>query len=287
MYTRGRLLLSFANLGPLILRRQCVTVHDASVFAVPDAYTAAFRTWYRRAIPTLGRQSRRILTDSHFSRQELNRLAGIRKEKITVVPLAADHMLAVEPDLGILERHGLIGRRFILAVGGGSRHKNLDAVLRALAWIESSVELVVVGGGNRQIFQTPSVAGGPGIRHVGYVTDAELRALYQAAACLVYPSLYEGFGLPPLEAMTCGCPVIVSRTASLPEVCGDAALYCDPLKSQDIAGRVREVLEDESLQTSLRQRGLERAQRFRWDASARTVLQVVEEVLGLRGGRSP
>jgi glycosyltransferase involved in cell wall biosynthesis len=114
----------------------------------------------------------------------------------------------------------------------------------------------------------------------GYVSDTELRALYENAACFVYPSFYEGFGLPPLEAMTCGCPVVVSRAASLPEVCGDAAVYCDPGDPADIARGIDQVLANSAVQEDLRRRSLERARSFSWKRAARAMLQQIEDLIG-------
>jgi glycosyltransferase involved in cell wall biosynthesis len=114
----------------------------------------------------------------------------------------------------------------------------------------------------------------------GYVSDAELRALYENAACFVYPSFYEGFGLPPLEAMTCGCPVVVSRAASLPEVCGDAAVYCDPCDPADIARAMERVLGNPAAQEDLRRRSLERARTFSWKQTACAVLGHLEDLAG-------
>jgi glycosyltransferase involved in cell wall biosynthesis len=280
LYVKHGPLVSFANLGPLALRDQCIPLHDASVFALPETFTPAFRLWYQWALPRLGHRARRILTDSLFSRRELVRWAGIPEDKIEVVPLAADHMLEAPADDGILERHSLLGNTFVLAVGSQSPHKNLELVLRALPLVSAApFQLVVVGGANRQIFRGTPASNDGGIRHLGYVTDAELRALYQAAACLVFPSRYEGFGLPPLEAMTCGCPVIVSRTASLPEVCGDAALYCDPTDPVDFAARIRDVLQKPGLRDELRRRGLVQAGRFSWAATARAVFRSIDSLL--------
>lgn len=114
---------------------------------------------------------------------------------------------------------------------------------------------------------------------MGYVSDAELRALYEHAACFVYPSFYEGFGLPPLEAMACGCPVIVSNAASLPEVCGDAALYCNPCSPEDIAEKISLLMADPRLREDLRQKGLERAKQFTWEKCARETFAIIEKVL--------
>ncbi|MGH9891149.1 MAG: glycosyltransferase family 4 protein, partial [bacterium] len=117
------------------------------------------------------------------------------------------------------------------------------------------------------------------IRAIGYVTDGQLRALYERAACLVFPSLYEGFGLPPLEAMACGCAVITSDTTSLPEVCGDAALYCDPSDPRDIAAQISAVLTRPDLAAELRVRAVARSRLFRWKATARAVMKVVEDIV--------
>jgi glycosyltransferase involved in cell wall biosynthesis len=111
------------------------------------------------------------------------------------------------------------------------------------------------------------------------VSDSELRALYENAACFVYPSFYEGFGFPPLEAMACGCPVIVSKASSLPEVCGDAALYCDPKNSKDIAEKIQRVVHDETLRAEMRKKGLARAELYSWERCAKETMAVIQKVL--------
>ena len=118
------------------------------------------------------------------------------------------------------------------------------------------------------------------LTQVGYVSDGELRALYENAVCFVFPSLYEGFGLPPLEAMHCGCPVIVSRCASLPEICGDAALYCDPNDPADLAAQIRVLAQSPSLRTELREAGLARVQRFTWKQSANCLSELMQQHFG-------
>src|SRR5438105_7080560 len=129
------------------------------------------------------------------------------------------------------------------------------------------MKLVAVGGGNSRVFADVDLLG-DGLIPAGYVTDGELRALYENAACFIFPSFYEGFGLPPLEAMHCGCPVIVSDRASLPEVCGEAAVYCDPDDPADIARQLRLVLTSSALRRELREAGLARARSFGWQRSA-------------------
>jgi glycosyltransferase involved in cell wall biosynthesis len=256
-----------------------VTILDASVYAVPDAYSLGFRTWYRLMFPIIGRRSQRVITISEFSRQELQSNAGIAADHFMVVPGSGEHILRIPPDESVVHRLALGSRPYILAVSSRSRHKNLSGIEAAVRLLRGEqFDVVLAGGGNSRVFRSSGSASGEQVRNAGYVTDAELRALYQHASCLVYPSLYEGFGLPPLEAMSCGCPVIASRVASLPEVCGDAALYCDPGDPADIARNIRSVLHDDGLRLDLRRRGLERSKGFRWSRSAESVLTLVQEV---------
>jgi glycosyltransferase involved in cell wall biosynthesis len=280
LHARNGVLLSLANAAPLALRRQCVTIHDASVFAVPQAYSPQFRTWYKLLLPALGRRAQRIVTDSEFSRTELARRAGVPLEKIRVIPPGADHILAIEPDRKVLERHGLDARPFVLAVGSRAPHKNLSGLDTAAMYLRPrDYDIVVAGGSDTRIFSPHLERSAKAIKHLGYVTDRELRALYEHAACFVYPSFYEGFGIPPLEAMMCKCPVIVSRVASLPEVCGDAALYCDPHDPVDIARSIDVVMRDPNLQAALTRSGFERAGAFTWDRTACGLAALLDELI--------
>jgi glycosyltransferase involved in cell wall biosynthesis len=274
LYSRGAVLVNLCNTAPLA-GRSIVMVHDASVFVVPEAYSRGFLAWYRTLIPLLGRRSLRIATVSQFSRGELVRHAGIPADKIDVVQLGAEHILRAPGDRQILQRIGVDPKRFILAVGSRSPHKNLDALASAVARLGTdAVPLVVAGGGNARIFARSAAP--RGAIHVGYVSDSELRSLYETAACFVLPSLYEGFGLPALEAMACGCPVIAARAGSLPEVCGDAALYCDPRDPDEMAARIRMVLQEPGRQQELSELGLARARCFDWDRTAMALLDVID-----------
>jgi glycosyltransferase involved in cell wall biosynthesis len=278
-YARGGLLVSLANTGPLRKGTQIITMHDASAFAVPDTYSLPFRLWYQFLLPALGRAATRVVTDSEFSRSELRRYAGVPDQKLRVIPLSGEHILRAHPDRGILTRLQLRPRSYVLTVGSQSPHKNIQVVLDAMEHLgERRFDIVVAGGRNPKIFGSNRVTAGREVKPAGYVSDGELRALYENAGCFVYPSLYEGFGLPPLEAMMCGCPVIVSRRASLPEVCGDAAVYCDPESPTDVAESIERVMLDSDLQDKLRTLSRYRAQQFSWDASARALLGLIQEV---------
>ena len=278
-HARGGLLLSLANTGPLMKREQVATVHDASVFVFPDAYSTAFRRWYQFLLPVLGRRVRRVVTDSEFSKAELIRYARIPAEKLKVILLSGEHIRTAPAECGVLTRLGLRPRAYALAVGSQAPHKNLKVLLDSLQYLPArSFDVVVAGGQNPRIFSREGNALGPEIKQAGYVSDGELRALYENAGCFVYPSLYEGFGLPPIEAMTCGCPVVVSREASLPEVCGNAALYCDARSPASVAESVAQVMHDGVLQDHLRTLGRRRASELTWSGAARSLLSILDEV---------
>jgi glycosyltransferase involved in cell wall biosynthesis len=278
LYTRGGGLLSLCNTGPLVKRHHVVTLHDAAAFAVPEAYALAFRSWYKVLFVGLGRTARGILTDSRFSAAELQHYAHIPKHKLFVSYLGKEHLFDTPPDLGVLARHEL-RRPFLLAVSSSSPHKNFGVVVRALEKLgETPFDTVIAGGTNANVHART----GPlpaSIKHVGYVTDGELRALYERASAFIHPAYYEGFGLPPLEAMALGCPVIVSNAASLPEVCGDAALYFDPHDPSALADKIQQLMQDAPLQARLRHEGPVQAARFSWERCADEVLGFAERAL--------
>lgn len=278
----GAALISLCNASPIAVRRQIVTIHDAAPFSVPQAYSFAFRTWYRFMIRTLGRRARAVMTDSHFSSSELERLAGIPASKLSVISLGSDHVQVGGRDTGLLDQHDLRERPFLLAVGSDSPHKNFAALMRAVQRLgEVPYRIVVAGGVSTRVHATTSVArsGGGPVRHVGRVSDDELRSLYEHAAGYVHPAYYEGFGLPPLEAMELGCAVLSARAGSLPEVLGDAADYFDPFDDADIATAIDRFMLDDQRRADLRQRGYARAAGFSWDRTTEQILALARTAL--------
>lgn len=280
LHEPAALLLCLGNLGPLFRNHQVVVLHDASVFAVPSAYSFAFRNWYRINIRRLGRCARRVITPSRFSATELAYYADISADKFTVVHLGADHLDTVEPDVTVFARHQ-IQEPYILAVSSEAPHKNLGALVHALPLLRQTVphlDVVSVGGTFPAIFAGQKDLSKQ-IRRIGYTRDAELKALYQRARCFVYPSWYEGFGLPPLEAMRAGCPVVVSRAASLPEICADGALYFEPNNPATLASAASRLILDAGLRESMRAAGQRRAAEFSWRNTARQLFAVLQGVL--------
>ena len=278
-FSRNGFLLNLCNTAPVNKFQQLVVIHDAAVYAVPQAYSRPFRSLYKTLLPILSRTAESVVTVSEFSKRELVRYCHTPKDKITVVYPGKEHIFSVEADVCVLDKHQL-DKPFLLAVSSLSPNKNFAGIVRALETLDNlDFDVVIAGGANPAVFSQRASALPASVKHLGYVSESELRALYERATGFVYPSFYEGFGLPPLEAMACGCPVVVSNAASLPEVCADAALYCDPYRPEDIAAKIQRLMSDSALRERLKQKGLERAEEFSWDRCARETLAVLEQVL--------
>jgi glycosyltransferase involved in cell wall biosynthesis len=271
---RDGVLLNLAGAAPAFARRQVCMLHDAAVFDHPEAYTRRFTGWYRWLYRRLARQALALLTVSNFSRERLAFHLGVSASRFALVPNGGDHLDAIEPDGTVLDCHGLRGQRFLLAVGSDNPTKNHAALLAAFARLprDDGLRLVLVGGGNDAVFASRAHVEPSGVLRTGALGDAQLKALYAHALALVFPSLYEGFGLPPLEAMASGCVVAAARTASLPEVCGAAALYFDPHDVDDMAASLQRVCGDATLRQALRAAGTRQATAFSWSASASALL---------------
>jgi glycosyltransferase involved in cell wall biosynthesis len=278
--SRGGLLLSFGPTGPILKSSQIVTIHDASVHAVPHAFSWQFRAWYKVLLPVLVRRSARVMTVSHFSRAEVSRYFHADARSMRVSGEGWQHVLRTPSDPGVLAAHGLTPRRYVLAVGSLTPHKNLEVIARAAARLGGMpLHVAVAGAVDERVFGRDGLPTGGALKLLGYVSDGQLRALYENAAAFVHPSLYEGFGIPPLEAMALGCPVIASNAASIPEVCGDAALYFEPHAAEQLAQLIERVVAEDDLRASLRTRASAQLARHSWEGAATRQLAVVREVL--------
>ncbi len=216
-----------------------------------------------------------IVTVSSFSRRELVRYLAVPEASIDVIPEGAEHIHAAPPMHDVVERNDLQRNRFVLVVGSLAQHKNLSILAGAAEMLAArGIPLVITGGFDKKVFGR-SATPVQHARYIGRVTDAELRALYELACALVFPSLYEGFGLPAIEAMLCGCPVIAADNSSLPELCGDAALFCNPNSPAAFTTTIEYLLDDPNLQDLLRNRGKDRAKAFTWDNTARALIDII------------
>lgn len=268
-----RILWSPSNIGPLCVQNQVVTMHDALVFAGPEWFSPAGRTYYRMLLPRLAKRVKHIITDSTYSKEELIKFGVVRPDKISVV------RLGVGSDFSA--RTGTEEKIYVLNLGSRDPRKNVRGLISAWNRIDSSIKLgfrLGIVGGNIRGVVGEGLHGQnfPDVDFFGYRTDSELKELFKRTALFVFPSFYEGFGLPPLEAMASGVPVISSKTTSLPEVCGDAALYVDPYDENDIADKMRSMLSDPALRSRYRQKGLDHVKQFTWERTAQRFVEVME-----------
>ena len=275
------------GLDPELPGRVVVTVHDLIPYTLPQTCSPTYLTRFLAEMPQIVERADLILTVSRFSHGELIRLLDVPPEKIAVTHEAAEEVYrpqAPQNCRAVRERYGL-QEPYILYVGGFSLRKNLLCLLHAFSMVADDLAgfvLFLPGSAGRQADRLRQVAAELGIGHrvafPGPVPQRDLPGLYTAASVFVYPSLYEGFGLPVLEAMACGAPCAVSRASSLPEVAGEAALYFDPHQAEDMALGLRRLAQDEALAERHRRRGIARAASFSWRATVLRTLLAYENL---------
>lgn len=277
--TRNRLLFSFGFTGPLLKRRQIITVHDAAVVRMPQSFTAGFRHAYRHLVRRIAARAPRTMSVSQFSASEAVACFAAPAERVRVTTEGWQHLQRIGADERLIDRHGLRGQPYALAVSSPTPSKNFAVIERALALLgPDAPRCVVVGAADPGVFRETRAAAS--LLHVGYVSDPQLKALYAHATGFIFPSLYEGFGIPPLEAMASGCPVIASTAPALREVCADAALYFDPTQPGELAAQLRRLFADPALREHLRSAGVRRLEHFSWERAAALNLAAIQEVAG-------
>jgi len=276
------LLINLAGSAPLFKHYQICTFHDAAIFDFPKAYTIGFKFWYRFLFWIQSRFCLRVITVSQFSRQRLSFHLGVPISRISVVPNGASHFANHSTDCAddVISRLNITPKKYFLVVASDNPSKNIRALLQAFISIElPDLYLVIVGGRNSSVFSGASddkpFSFDPRVICTGRLKDRELKSLYKNALAFVFPSLYEGFGIPPLEAMSCDCAVLASDIAAIPEVCGDAVGYFDPKSISSMKATLVRAYNDPLWIESLRQAGRERVKSYNWSHAAEQFLTVL------------
>ena len=270
-------------------RRSVLTIHDLSILLHADKHKADLARRARRRLPVMARSASMIITATEFVRREICEHLHVRADRVTVTPYAPRvgfQAVSAEQANQTKQRLG-IENEFILFVGTVEPRKNLLTLVRAFEQILRQTsrrpQLVVVGAEGwlmEELFAFIKQSSiGDRLLLTGYLDDDDLRALYSSCTVFVYPSIYEGFGLPPLEAMACGAPVIASNIATFQETLGSAAQLIEPSDVEALARSIVEILDDEDRRRALSRRGLEQAAKFSWERTAQLTLDVYREVL--------
>jgi len=276
------------NAPPMAPCKIVAAIHDISFEHLADTYKLLERTQMKLTIRRTARRANHIITCSDFSRDDIVGTYDISPEKVSAIPLAAPKWfqpVTNEAKLDEIRQKYQLDRQFILGVGSVQPRKNLVRLIEAYSSLAKrrDVPPLILVGKKAWLFEESIKAAADHavedkVRFTGFVPDEDLPALYSLSKFFVYPSFFEGFGIPPLEAMQCGSPVISGDRTSLPEVVGNAALMVDPFEVSAIENAMARLLTDDELRTALRQKGFERAKLFSWKRTARMTLDVFEKV---------
>jgi glycosyltransferase involved in cell wall biosynthesis len=270
----ARLIYCPANLAPLASRRNVVVIHDAAAFRFPEAYSRPYAIYQRKLLPAIAARAKRVITVSEFARAELAELLALPDSRITVIPEGVDERFRPDADPEPARRAYGLREPYVLAVGTRSARKNLGALEPAARTLrERGIELVLAGS-DRGYLRGADPA--PGLRRLGYIADELLPGLYAGALALVMPSRHEGFGLPCLEAMATGVPVVAARAGALPETCGEDAVLVEPEDRDAFAAALLQTVSDETLRERLSAAGRARAAAHSWTRTA----ELTDAVIG-------
>jgi glycosyltransferase involved in cell wall biosynthesis len=276
-YRRGPL-LNLCNQGPLSLTNQVVCIHDLNTLVAPQSYSRPFRMLYGVTQPALARRAAKLVTVSRYSAEMLARFDYCPESNVRIIPNGHEHVKRWNADVSSLTLSQRT-RPYVFVLGSQAKHKNVEMLFSIAPALDASGVDLLIAGGAAAIFSAISPANhAPNIVHLGFVSDDDLAALFKHALCFAFPSLTEGFGLPVLEALALGCPVVASDIPALREVAGDSALYADPELPASWLARISDLKGQKGLCVELREKGPQRARLFSWTAGAQAYLDLLSEM---------
>jgi glycosyltransferase involved in cell wall biosynthesis len=271
------LLLNLCSTAPVFYKNQIVTHHDVTYKRYPKSFSRNFKLLYGILVPLMLKNSHRLLTVSEFSKGEISEIYNVDENKISII------YNAVSGDFSYSESQKHT-EKYLLAVSSPNYHKNFHGMIEAFLKLKNTnCKLKVIGSASTSFAAqdyTQLLKDSSDIEFLGRVDDKQLVQLYQNALAFVFPSFYEGFGIPPLEAQACGCPVISSNAASMPEVLADSVVYFSPGDTDMMAEAMMKIIADESLRADIISAGQENVKRFSWDASATKISAILDELSG-------
>ena len=261
----------------MIKKNQTVTIHDIAVCDVPYAYSKSFCIWYKFIYKILTFRLKKIFTVSEFSKKRLNEYFNIPLERIEVTYNGIDHMKNIKLDEKIFSRFGIRKNNYVLAVSSLNPSKNFKLILET-AKISPEINFVIAGGTNSNVFKEQGFEITSNVKFIGYVNDEELVALYKFASCFVYPSIYEGFGIPPLEAIAFNCPVVLSDIEVFKEIYKDNVLYCSPNDSKELKNSILKILNNRKIKDMLLNKSFLLKNKYKWIDAGKKLIVFLEKL---------
>ncbi|HHS9965205.1 TPA: glycosyltransferase family 4 protein [Raoultella ornithinolytica] len=264
-------LVNLCNTGPIFYKNQIVTHHDITYVRYPKGFPLKFKVLYKLLTPVLLNNAKAVITVSNFSKNEISDFYKIPNDKINVIYNSVNDEFKAHTDA----KKETKNEDYFLAVSSINLHKNLHGLISAFNKTDLKIKLKIIGGSTNTFSKVNFINDDPRIEFLGRVDDTELIALYHSAKAFIFPSLYEGFGIPPLEAQTCCCPVISSDRASLKEVLGDSVIYFNPESKEEIISSLLLINSDDNIRNVLIERGKRNISRFSWDKSASQLNEIL------------
>lgn len=270
---------SFSS-SPFLKIKSLMTIHDLNHLRFPEFYSPMHKYYYKYIVKPSALKSKRILTVSNFSKEEIKSWLNCKDEDIVVTYNGIDDSFKRIEDseiLNTIKNKYSLPENFVLYVGNQKPHKNVKTLIKAMRFVEQGLTLILNGKDNQELLEIAKESGVENrIKFIGFIDDKDLPPIYTLARVFVFPSLYEGFGLPPLEAMACGCPAIVADTSSLPEVVGNEGITFEVLNENDLADKVNDLLADDERYKKYSLYGLKQVKYFTWDRLAQQTIHEYE-----------